>query len=112
MSETAMDFELGADPEDAPAAPKTRKKQAAVGMPTMVKIQLEESDNIPPTGLFIGLNGKGFLLRAGEPVDVPQGVLNVLEDAIMSTPVMDPSTQQVTGYRNRMRYPFRIVGTG
>jgi hypothetical protein len=76
-----------------------------------VRIILEENDEIPPTGLFLGLNGKGFLIRPGEEVDVPMGVKEILDHAVMSAPQMDPATKQIVGYRERMRYPYRLVNS-
>lgn len=90
---------------DAPAeAPKAKPKAQKSDRVTIV---LEESDDIPPTGLFVGLNGVGYLLRPGEPIAVPPGVIEVLDQAVMSMPQIDPQTQQVVGWRNRMRYPYR-----
>lgn len=74
-----------------------------------IRIQLEESDEIPPTGQFFGMNGRSFILRPGEPADVPAGLINVLNDAIMSVPQVDPTTRQVMGYRSRLRFPYRLV---
>jgi len=85
------------------------QKKAPKGMPARTRIMLEENSEIPPTGLFVGVNGTGYLLKAGEPMDVPASVLEVLDHAIMSQPVMDPSSGQVLGYRERMRYPYRRV---
>lgn len=85
------------------------KRKVATAKPDTVKIVLEENDEIPPTGLFVGLNGRGYLIRAGEEVSVPLGVAEILEHAITSVPQMDPQTRQVVGYRDRMRYPFRYV---
>ena len=84
-------------------------KIPAKGMPERIWIMLEENDDIPPTGLFIGHNGTGYLLRAGEPVPVPAHLLNVLDDAIASYPVTNPATGQVSGYRERRRYNYRRV---
>lgn len=81
----------------------------AVGLPGYKRIILEENDEIPPTGLFIGLNGKGYVLRPGEPCNVPDGVIGILKDAITAQPVTDPQTRRVGGYRNKMRFPFRYV---
>jgi hypothetical protein len=89
---------------------KVRKPQT-VTAPGKVRLVVEENDSIPPTGLFLGLNGIGYLLRPGEEVEVPLGVKEILDHAVMSTPQMDPSTQQVIGYRERMRYPYRLVTT-
>ena len=101
------DLDLGSNiPDDSPKVIKRK----TVEKPATVKIILEESEEIPPTGLFVGYNDKTFLIRAGEEVTVPQGVVEILEHAVMSAPQKDPQTQQVVGYRDRMRYPFRRVG--
>lgn len=85
------------------------KKKKAEGMPKRVWIHLEENDDIPPTGLYIGHNGTGYLLKAGEPVSVPSFLLGVLDAAITTGAVTDPTTRQVIGYRDRMRFPYRRV---
>lgn len=73
-----------------------------------VWIQLEDSDEIPPTGQFFGVNGRSYVLRAGEPAAVPEEVIAVLEDAITAVPVLD-QFNNVTGFRDRLRFPFRYV---
>lgn len=88
---------------------ETTPKQAAAKLPVTTRIILEENDNIPPTGLFVGDNGRGYIIRPGEEVDVPPGVLEILSNAIMSVPTIDPQSLQVIGYRNKMMYPFRTV---
>jgi hypothetical protein len=87
----------------------TQPKQVALKKPTTTRIVLEEYDNIPPTGLFVGDNGRGYLIRPGEEVDVPPGVLEILSNAVTSVPTIDPQSLQVIGYRNKMLYPFRTV---
>lgn len=74
-----------------------------------VAIMLEENDNIPPTGLFIGCNGNSYMLRPGIRVNALPELLEVLDNAVMSTAIMDPSTQRVVGYRDKLRYPYRIL---
>lgn len=107
------------DDDIAPAVDKPVKTKSAVKRakvkkvepvePKMVKLQLEEVDNMSPTGQFFGLNGVGYNLRPGEPAIVPVGILNILNDAVMSVAVVD-SNQTVTGYRDRLRFPYRILG--
>jgi len=91
-------------------APKGKAKAAPVGLPETVKIILEENDSIPPTGLFVGHNGRGYLIRPGETVNIPSGVKEILDHAITSAPQIDPSTRRVIGYRDRQKYPYRVVG--
>jgi hypothetical protein len=74
-----------------------------------VTIILEDNEAIPPTGLFLGHNGRTFLLRAGEPVNVPSYLLGILDQAVMSIAQVDQDSGQVIGYRERMRYPYRVI---
>jgi len=90
-------------------SPPGGNKKKATGMPERVWILLEENDEIPPTGLYLGHNGTGYLLRPGEPVSVPSFLLGVLDAAVMTVAVTDPQTKRVIGYRDRMRYPYRRV---
>lgn len=73
-----------------------------------VRIVLEENDNIPPTGLFVGVNGRSFLVRAGEEVEVPVEVVEALNDAVESVPRTDASGN-IVDYRNRLRFPYRLL---
>jgi len=92
-----------------PPAPAKRAKAAPVGLPKTVRIILEENDNIPPTGQFFGVNGRSYMLKPGMEADVPQGLIDVLDNAVTSTAIIDPDTRKVIGYRNAMRYPYRRV---
>lgn len=105
-----MSDELGVNIE-GPAPTRTAKAPVKpAGLPETVKIILEESDNIPPTGLYLGFNGRGYLIRPGAEVNIPLGVKEILDHAVMSVPQVDPNTQRVSGYRERLRYPYRRVG--
>lgn len=48
-------------------------------------------------------------LRPGEEADVPVELLSLLNDALTDAPVIDPVTSQVLGYKQRLRYPYRII---
>jgi hypothetical protein len=73
-----------------------------------VRIMLEESDQIPPTGQFFGVQGKGYVLRPGEAADVPMSIIGILNTAVMSVPVKDAG-DRVVGYRDKLRFPYRVV---
>jgi hypothetical protein len=97
-------------------APKVQKKRRASGVKPpagrseWVTIRLEENDEIPETGLFLGHNGIGYMLKPGEDAEVPWFLLDILDHAVMSKPIVDPQTKQVLGYREQMRYPYRRIG--
>lgn len=92
-------------------APGSESKTAAKGIVPAERtwIILEENDEIPPTGQFIGHNGNGYLLKPGEPALVPNHIIEILDHAVTSSPVTDPTTKQVIGHRDRMRFPYRRV---
>lgn len=100
-------MDLGSNIEP-PKTPRAKAKTAAQGLPATRRIILEENDNIPPTGLFVGHNGKGYLIRPGEAVDLPVDVLKILDNAIMSKPITTPEGS-VVGYRDQSKYPYRLV---
>lgn len=75
----------------------------------MTWIVLEENTDIPPTGLPISHNGNPFIIKPGEPVEVYDFLLEILDHAVQSGPVIHPSTGQVIGYRDRQRFPYRRI---
>jgi hypothetical protein len=91
--------------------PPKRKAAPVVLKEPYVWIILEEpADNrIPPTGQFIGLQGRTWYLKPGVKAFVPEALCNVLNDAVESVPVVDPDSLKVTHYRDRLRFPYRLV---
>lgn len=98
-----------ADPAPEKPVKKAKAPVPEAVAPTTVRIVLDESDDIPPTGLFLGLNGRGYMLRPGVEVDIPLGLKEILDHAVISTPDVDPATKQIRGYRNRLKYNYRQV---
>jgi len=96
---------LASDDEVEALKPRGKKNVAE----EKVTIVLEENDNIPPTGQFIQVNERSWMLRPGEPVEVPITLVNVLEQAVQDVPQVDPVTKQIVGYRKRLRFPYRVV---
>jgi hypothetical protein len=72
-------------------------------------IVLEDNDDIPPGGQFIGVDGAAFKLIPGIEAWVPVGLTEVLDAAVKSVPVQDEVTRQITGWKDRLRFPYRIV---
>ena len=83
-------------------------KAPVVSVPKRIKIILDENENIPPSGQFFGINGASYLLRPGEEASVPPGIVDILENAIISVPILD-SGRRTSGWRNRHRFPYQIV---
>ena len=105
--------DLKAEVYDRPnaAAVVASATTAPVGMPKTVRIILEEGENMPPTGQPVSLNGKAYIIRPGVPVDVPIGILEILDNAIASKPILDPQTMKIVGHRDVHRFPYRVVRT-
>ncbi len=89
--------------------PKPRPEANRVDTRPRVRIELADNENIPPTGQFFGVQGIGTMLRPGVPANVPASIIDILNNAIMSVPVVDPVTKQVTGFKDRLRFPYRIL---
>lgn len=91
-------------------APSARKrKEADAPKERRVRIILEENDNIPPTGQFFGANGVGYLLKPSIAADVPLSIIDILNNAVQAKPIVDPATSQVTGFREGLRFPYRVI---
>jgi len=104
---------LGNLEEDFGAASKGAKKTAvAQGLPETVRVILNEDDAIPPTGLFVGFNGRGYLIQPNQEVDLPLGVLEILDNAIHSVPKIDPLSRRVVDYASRPRFTYQTVRGG
>lgn len=106
-----MGMEIDKQKPPAPAAPAfdASKLDTASQAPDRrrVKIMLEDNAEIPPTGQFISINGRAYVLRAGEEAEVPVEILTVLDSAVMSVPILE--NDQIVGFRDRKRFPYTIL---
>lgn len=104
-SDVPAEFRVQMNEEPAPVlsprAAKAKKDER-------ITIVLEDNDDIPPGGQFIGVDGVGYKLQSGVEARVPRSILEVLDAAVMSVPVKN-GEQQVIGYRDRLRFPYRII---
>ena len=73
-----------------------------------IRIVLDDNDDIPPTGHPVSVNGRLYILKPNEEMDVPVEVAHVLDLAVMSVPVYGEN-QKVVGFRDRPRLPYRVI---
>lgn len=93
----AVNIEPAADAKPAAAESVDRKK----GWKTVV-IAEDEQDQQP---VFVGINGKNYWIRRGEPVQVPPEVITVLSDAQQVVWNSKDGTSKTIP-----TYPFRVEG--
>ena len=74
-----------------------------------VKVIFDEVEDSPPSGLFISINGESYQITPGVEVEVPDFLLDHMDNALVGSPVVDPQTRRVTGYRHAPRFPYRVV---
>jgi len=96
-----------ADVVVAPAAHVGGESVASLRAYGSRKIILEHNDEIPPTGLFVAVNGVGYNIVPGKEVDVPIPVIHVLDNAIRSRPVVEEG--RIVGYQDSLRFSYRNV---
>lgn len=82
-----------------------------------IRIQLEDNVNIPPGGQFFQVGGSNpdgtrflhsYLLKPSVPANVPEDLVEILNNAMGSVPVLDDQ-QSVIGYRDVLRFPYRVL---
>lgn len=91
------------------AAPKKKAPaKAADPKANYVRIKLAHSKDIPPSGLYLGHNGKGYLLKPGVEADVPEFLLDVLDHAVQKSPVTGPNGE-VQSWEEQPRFMYSII---
>lgn len=100
LGQTATDGE-GQPDLSAPEPTANKKKDPNLERVTII-IHESESDKHP---VFVGFNGRPFYMKRNEEVTVPQGVLNILDNA--KTKVYNP--KDTDKFRMVQRFPYEIV---
>lgn len=97
-----------------PAAERTEELEAEPKAKThnrhgerLFTITLHDSDEIPPNGQFVGVNGDQYLIKPGYPVRVPASVLEVLNNAVQGKPVLD-GQMRVESMRQAPRLTYTL----
>jgi hypothetical protein len=103
------EFEAAVAAAPAKKAAKAAAPEAKAEAKTTVRIILDESDDIPRKGLFVGHNGIPYVIPTSREVDIPLFLKEILDNAVVSTPIVNPETRQVTGYRSRIKHTYRVV---
>ena len=96
-------------PIPEPEKPPKRKSTPEAIARSTIRILLEESDDIPPSGLFLGHNGRTYMLKPGVEVDIPVFLKEILDHAVITVPQMDHTTKQIIGWRSRQKYAYRVI---
>lgn len=96
---------LGADPEQSNQISGSGRAPH-VADEDRAWITIEDNDDIPPGGLFVGVNGVGYNILPGEKVHVPESVCAVLDNAMKAVPVLDPVTRRVMRWKEQKRFPY------
>jgi hypothetical protein len=74
-----------------------------------VRIVIEESDDENSSSdVFVSVNGYGYQIRRGIPIEVPEEVVGVLNHAVTTKMVQNMETYEMT-YRDVSRYNFKIL---
>ncbi len=77
-----------------------------------VRIVIDQTgDESAPKRVFVGVNGYGFWIERGKPVDVPQAVVNVLRESVKTLYRMeeDERGNKVMVGRDVPAYPFHTI---
>lgn len=91
-----------------PAAPTTPKVGTDDYWNEKIWVQFMETDEMPPHGIPLSVNGVAYLIKPGVAVKVPRKVLHAADNAKTDKPIFD-ANQKVTGYRAMTRFPYTRI---
>lgn len=74
-----------------------------------VTIMIEEQEGDENTGdVFVSVNGHAWQIRRGFEVEVPESVVHVLKNAVITKMIQDRLTDEIK-YKDVPRFNFRII---
>lgn len=74
-----------------------------------VTIIIEEQEGDENTGdVFVEINGYAYQIRRGFEVDVPEGVVSILKNSIITKMFQNKLTDEIT-YKDVPRFNFRVI---
>lgn len=98
--------------DTAPVAPGENsgdKNEGKKGLPKQVSITIHESDD-PRNYVVVGFNGRNYQIKKGEPVTVPYGVYEILNNAVedLYTTVKKENGDRELVKRSKHRHAFSV----
>lgn len=87
------------------------KLTAEMSKQKLYEITLHDNDEVPPGGQRVGVNGVFYTIPAGVRCKVPKAVLEVLDNAVQSTPVLN-ERMQVVDTRSAPRLSYTLHHDG
>lgn len=92
-------------------AQSTKAKRATANKRVKEKtyqIKLHNNSEIPPNGLYVGVNGRWMMLKPNTEMEVPESALEVLDNAVREEAEKDEHNR-VVGRREVPRFPYSVV---
>lgn len=86
----------------------TRKRAPKTEEVERVKIKLHNNPEIPPGGLHMGLNGRGYKLVPNREILVPVAILEILDNAVRTEAVVNEDNR-IVGAQDVPRFPYSVV---
>lgn len=74
-----------------------------------VRVMFDDVEEAVGGNIFVSINGEAFLIKTGIEVDVPDFLLDHLDNSVTGEPIVDQRTRRVAGYRNVTRFPYRVM---
>ena len=90
---------------------RTKEKRASSNARVKEKthlIKLHNNSEVPPNGLYIGVNGRWMMVKPNVEMEVPESALEVLDNAVREEAEKDEHNR-VVGRREVPRFPYTVV---